>query len=129
MSRPKRRAEAVRGASALSAFDAEALTSFGEKSGEEGEISRRARCWRKLELSGPMTARSPVVYCAATEVGKINMDEMIAKAEWNATGTTTACPGCKGAVEAVCLVKQGSSPYSMRKGTKLMSLRRCLGET
>jgi len=40
-----------------------------------------------------MTARSPVVYCAATEVGKMNTDDAIAKAECNATGTTTACPG------------------------------------
>jgi len=50
-------------------------------------------CWRKLAFNGLMTARSPVVYCAATEVGKMNTDDAIAKAECNATGTTTACPG------------------------------------
>jgi hypothetical protein len=44
MSRLRRRAEAASGARALSAVDAEALTAFGEKSGEEGEISSRARC-------------------------------------------------------------------------------------
>lgn len=94
ISRPKRRAEAESGARAPSAFEAEALIAFGEKSWDVVGISRRERCCRKPVISGTMTARSPVVYCAATEVGKMNADDAIAKAECNATGTTTACPGC-----------------------------------
>jgi len=81
MSRAKRRADAASGASPFSAFEADALTALGEKSGEEVEIPRRARCWRKLEPSGPMTPRSPVVYRAAMEVGNMSTDDAIAKAE------------------------------------------------
>ena len=100
ISRLKRRAEAASGARAPSAFEAEALTAFGEKSREVVGISRRERCWQKLVFSGPMTARSPMVYCAATEVGKISADDATAKAECNATGTTTACPGCHSSLDA-----------------------------
>jgi hypothetical protein len=64
------------------------------------------------------------VYCAATEVGKMKTDEAIARAEWNARGTTTACPGCTSTLGAGHSVKpKGSSPYSMRKETRLTSLR------
>ncbi len=81
MSRPRRRADAASGASPLSAFEEEALTALGEKSGEEVEIPRRARCWRKPEPSGPMTPRSLVVYWEAMEVGNMSTDDAIAKAE------------------------------------------------
>jgi len=58
-----------------------------------------------------MTARSLVVYCAATEVGKINTDDTIARAEWNATGITTACPGCDNSLDAGHLAEStGADP-------------------
>jgi hypothetical protein len=44
ISHSKRRADAASGASPVSAFEADALTAMGEKSGEEVEIPRRARC-------------------------------------------------------------------------------------
>jgi hypothetical protein len=100
ISRLKRRAEAARGARALSAFEAEALAAFGENSREVVGIARRERCWWKLVFRGPMTARSPIVYCAATEVGNINTDDAIAKPECSATGTMTACPGCDSSLDA-----------------------------